>query len=80
MVRDEYLKGEAPYGYYVDKYKLYVSDDETPNVVKQIFKEYLKGSGVYSIAKRLTQYGISTPAMYKGKRNAGVNCMSVQCD
>ncbi len=73
MVKGEYLKGEAPYGYYVDEYKLYVADDETPKVVKRIFKEYLEGSGVDSIAKRLTKDGIATPAMYKGKRNAGVN-------
>ncbi len=37
-----YFKGSfAPYGYYMKDKKLYISEDNTPNIVKRIFKDYL---------------------------------------
>ncbi len=69
--RGEYTRGEAPYGYYVDDSKLYVSDDGTPLVVKRIFREFISGKGRENIAKNLTLEGIPTPAAVKEKKNAG---------
>ncbi len=72
MEKGEFLKGQATYGYYVKDYKLYIRDDDTPNIVKRIYNEYLAGHGVDSIAKRLTEDGIVTPSMLKKKKDAGV--------
>ncbi|WAA12619.1 recombinase family protein [Fervidibacillus halotolerans] len=60
-----------PYGYEVRDGKLYIRDDETPNIVRRIFKEYLEGNGRQSIARRLYNEGIPTPAQVAGKANAG---------
>jgi DNA invertase Pin-like site-specific DNA recombinase len=38
-----YIKGEAPYGYYVDDGKLITREDEVPQVVRLIFKQYIDG-------------------------------------
>ncbi|MEH7239437.1 recombinase family protein [Bacillus sp. JJ1562] len=61
-----------PYGYEVREGKLYVRDDDTPKIVRRIFKEYLEGSGRESIARRLYKEDIPTPAEVAGKKNAGV--------
>lgn len=66
-----YLKGEAPYGYDVSDGKLYPREDESVSVVQLIYKMYLEGHGRDSIAKYLTSKGYQTPAMLKGKKNAG---------
>ncbi|MCH4891399.1 DUF4368 domain-containing protein [Acidaminobacter sp. JC074] len=66
-----YLKGEAPYGYNVSDGKLYPREDDSVSVVQLIYKMYLEGHGRDSIAKYLTSKGYQTPAMLKGKRNAG---------
>jgi DNA invertase Pin-like site-specific DNA recombinase/ssDNA-binding Zn-finger/Zn-ribbon topoisomerase 1 len=60
-----------PYGYEVREGTLYVRDDITSSIVKRIFEEYLAGSGRQSIARRLYNEGISTPADLAGKKNAG---------
>ncbi|MDL0420803.1 recombinase family protein [Caldibacillus thermoamylovorans] len=60
-----------PYGYEVRDGKLYIRNDETPNIVRRIFKEYLEGNGRQSIARRLYNEGIPTPAQIAGKANAG---------
>ncbi|MEH7253305.1 recombinase family protein [Neobacillus niacini] len=60
-----------PYGYEVQEGKLYVKDDNTPNIVRRIFEEYLAGNGRDSIARRLYNEGIPTPAEIAGKKNAG---------
>ena len=60
-----------PYGYEVRDGKLYIRNDETPNIVKRIFKEYLEGNGRQSIARRLYNEGVPTPAQIAGKANAG---------
>lgn len=66
------FKGSIPpYGYEVKKGKLHIRDDNTPDVVRRIFNEYLNGSGRESIARRLFKEGIPTPAEVAGKKNAG---------
>jgi len=72
MGKVEFMNGEPPYAYYVKENKLFVRDDDTPDIVRRIFNEYLEGSGVDGIAKRLTRDGIMTPSMLKGKKNCGV--------
>ncbi len=67
-----YTRGEAPFGYNLNDGKLVIRDDETPNVVRRIYKTYIDGYGTEFIARRLTEDGIPTPAMLKGKKNAGV--------
>ncbi|MBI9011783.1 MAG: recombinase family protein [Clostridiales bacterium] len=66
-----YMKGEAPYGYDVSDGRLYPREDESVSVVQLIYKMYLEGHGRDSIAKYLTGQKIETPAMSKGKKNAG---------
>jgi len=60
-----------PYGYEVRDGKLYISSDDTPNIVRRIYNEYLSGSGRDKIARRLYNEGIPTPAEVAGKKNAG---------
>ncbi|KIO67130.1 hypothetical protein B4064_1065 [Caldibacillus thermoamylovorans] len=60
-----------PYGYEVRDGKLYIRNDETPNIVRRIFTEYLEGNGRQSIARRLYNEGVPTPAQIAGKANAG---------
>ncbi|PAQ14741.1 recombinase family protein [Bacillaceae bacterium SAOS 7] len=60
-----------PYGYTSKEGKLFVRDDNTPEIVKRIYNEYLSGSGRGSIAKRLYNEGVPTPAEIAEKRNAG---------
>lgn len=60
-----------PYGYEVKDGKLFIRNDETPEIVRRIFKEYLAGSGRDSIAKRLYNEEIPTPAQVANKINAG---------
>ncbi len=60
-----------PYGYEIQNGKLFIKDDNTPDIVRRIFNEYMTGSGRDSIAKRLYNEGIPTPAEVAGKKNAG---------
>jgi DNA invertase Pin-like site-specific DNA recombinase len=69
--RGEFINGDPPYGYIVEKGILKIRGDETLNIVKEIFKMFLDGHGVDSIAKRLTIRGVQTPLQIKGKKNAG---------
>lgn len=68
----EYQGSVPPYGYYLKNKKLFIRNDETPNTVRRIYSEYLKGRGVDSIAKMLTLEGIPTPAQVINKQNAGL--------
>lgn len=67
-----YIKGEAPYGYNVDDGKLIPREDESPQVVRVIFKQYIDGHGFQTIARHLSDEGYQTPSMSKGKKNAGL--------
>jgi len=69
--KGRYLKGEAPYGFDVSDGKLYPREDDSVSVVQLIYKMYLEGHGRDSIAKYLTSQMVETPAMSKGKKNAG---------
>jgi hypothetical protein len=61
----------APYGHYLkDDRKLYVRQDNTPNIVKRIFKDYLSGKGFDRIARELYEEGIPTPGQVAGKADA----------
>ncbi len=62
-----FLGGFAPYGYKKDpnnKYKLII-DEEAAEVVRKIFKLYLKGHGAKQICNILTEEKIPTPTQYK---------------
>lgn len=59
----------APYGYECVDSKLYIRDDDTPNIVKRIFSEYIQGKGIDTIARGLYNEGIPTPATIAGKSN-----------
>lgn len=60
----------APYGYYVKDKKLYVRNDNTPNIVKRIFSDYLAGKGFDRIARELYNEGIPTPGQVANKADA----------
>lgn len=62
----------APFGYRIDNKVLKIRDDYTPDIVKRIFKEYVEGKGVDTIARHLTRDGIPTPAKIANKKNAGI--------
>lgn len=68
----KFIGSIPPYGYYKDKktQKLFIKDDETPDVVRRIFREYISGSGFDTIAKGLTADGIPTPRKKSKKGNA----------
>ncbi len=64
-----YRGSNAPYGYKVEKGKLIVADDETPEVVKRIYKLYLDGKGFDAIARVLYEEGFRTPSQVANKKN-----------
>lgn len=62
------FKGSRPpYGYFVKDDKLHINDDDTPNIVKRIFNEYIEGRGFDAIAKGLYNDNIPTPSTYLDK-------------
>lgn len=70
----QYIAVLPPYGYMkdpTDKHKLIV-DAEAAVVVKRIFKEYLRGASIYSIAQHLNEDGIEPRSAYF-KRKYGHN-------
>lgn len=56
-----------PYGYKCENGCLIIKDDNTPNIVRRIFNEYLSGSGFDAIAKGLFEDNIPTPSMVSQK-------------
>lgn len=60
-----------PYGYYCEKGKLFIRNDNAPDIVKRIFAEYISGKGIDSIARDLTKDNVKTPSEIAGKKNAG---------
>ena len=69
--RGDFQGSNAPYGYKLFDKKLYLSDDNTPEIVKSIFELYLGGRGFDSIALSLSKKGYPTPAQVAQKSNAG---------
>ena len=70
-LRAEFLSGDPPYGYTIDKGQLIPRDDEAVEVVKKIYQMYIDGHGTEYIARELTNAKYPTPSQIKGKRNAG---------
>ncbi|HZG81785.1 MAG TPA: recombinase family protein [Brevibacillus sp.] len=67
------FKGSIPpYGYTVVDGRLEIKDDDTPDVVRRIYRLYLEGTGFDAIARTLTRDGYSTPAQVAGKADAGI--------
>lgn len=60
----------APYGYECINNKFYIRNDNTPNIVKRIFSEYIDGKGIDTIARHLFNEDIPTPSMVAGKSNS----------
>ncbi|MGD7046157.1 recombinase family protein [Jeotgalibacillus proteolyticus] len=68
--RGLFVGSNPPYGYYSDGGKLKIRNDNTPNIVRRIFSEYLEGNGMEAIAKNLTADNIPTPSQVAKKTNA----------
>lgn len=68
--RGLYIGSYPPYGYVVDNGVLKIKEDDTPNVVKRIFHDYLDGIGMDTIAKNLTNEKVPTPAKIANKSNS----------
>lgn len=65
------FKGSIPpYGYYVINGALYLRDDQTPEIVRWIFKEYTSGRGFDAIAKELYVRNVPSPSVIANKKNA----------
>lgn len=67
--KGHFIGSNPPYGYNVVNKKLIIRDDDTPNIVKRIFYEYIEGKGFDAIARGLYNDEIPTPAQIAGKRN-----------
>ncbi len=67
----EFIGSIAPYGYYVKNKTLYLKNDNTPEIVRRIFRDYLEGQGFDAIAKKLYNEGIPTPSQINGIPNSG---------
>ena len=73
IARSGRFKGSIPpFGYFVENGVLKVRNDFTPNIVKRIFKKYISGDGLDTIARHLSRDKIPTPAQIAKKQNAGV--------
>ncbi|WP_166462476.1 recombinase family protein [Psychrobacillus vulpis] len=67
--KGKFLSSTAPLGYEIKDKKLFVRNDETPDIVRRIFREYISGSGHDAIARGLYNEGIPTPSFYADKSN-----------
>lgn len=68
----KYQGSTPPYGYRLQSGKLIIRDENTTNIVKRIFQEYIEGKGPDTIAKYLTLEAVPTPAQVANRKNAGV--------
>ncbi|AGK52262.1 recombinase family protein [Bacillus sp. 1NLA3E] len=68
--RGLFVGSNPPYGYFSENRVLKIRNDNTPNIVRRIFQEYLNGTGMDTIAKTLTAEGVPTPAQVANKANA----------
>lgn len=69
--KGDFTGSNPPYGYKVLNHKLYCAQDNTPAIVREIFKLYISGKGFDWIARYLSNQGHPTPAKIAGKKNAG---------
>ena len=58
-----------PFGYYLDKGKLFVKSDESPKIVIRIFDSFIKGESFASIARSLNEDSVLTPSVRANKLN-----------
>ena len=71
--RGDFIGSFAKYGYKkdpADRHKLLI-DEEAADIVRQIFKMYLNGSGIRTIVRHLNDRGIPNPSTYK--QHIGLN-------
>lgn len=68
--KGQFIGSTPPYGYSCQEGKLIIRNDETPEVVRRIFNEYLAGKGMDTIAKDLFTANILTPSQVANKKNA----------
>lgn len=64
------LFDEAPYGYDLEKGKLFIAKDGSAEIVKRIYSEFISGKSFDAIGRILFNEDVPTPATRKGKRNA----------
>lgn len=65
------FKGSIPpYGYVVQNGSLLLRNDQTHDVVKWIYEQYIAGRGFDAIAKELFVKGVPSPSILAKKRNA----------
>ena len=62
------LTSQAPYGYVKDENGMFVIDEETAPVIRQIFSLCLAGNGPTKIARMLTEQNIPTPGTVEYRR------------
>jgi len=68
--KGKFIGSIPPYGYSCVEGKLIIRKDETPEVVRRIFNDYLAGKGMDTIAKDLFTDNIQTPSQVANKKNA----------
>ena len=66
--KGEFLGNYAPYGYNLDDNRSFVIDDYAAGIVSRIYDMYIDSTPMMQIAKKLTQEGIDTPAVYRYKK------------
>lgn len=66
----EFNGSHPPYGYEVVNKKLIIRKDQTPEVVRRIFEEYISGKGFDAIARGLFNDDVTTPSQLAKKTNA----------
>ena len=68
--RGLFVGSNPPYGYCSENGVLKIRNDNTPNIIHRIFQEYLSGTGMDTIAKKLTTERVPTPAQVANKANS----------
>lgn len=70
--KGEFLGSNPPLGYKVIDKKLFIQEDETPDIIRRIFREYIEGKGHDAIARGLYEDEVRTPSSYANKKNATI--------
>jgi site-specific DNA recombinase len=68
--RGLFVGSVPPFGYYSENGVLKIRTDNTLNIVRSIFQQYLDGTGMDTIAKTLITEGVPTPSQVAKKANA----------